>query len=295
MIQRFQSGLLAAGLVLLAVPASAQPRPRAPLPPNRLVDRPAAPQDVRPPTDETSARDTQSQLEQLFRQYPPSLRQVLQLDPSLLGSDEYLAPYPALAAFVATHPEIGHNPGFFLGRPNSDARDNGDDPRAQRIRAFDDISDPFFLLCGFIAFFATIAWLTRLLVEHRRWLRAVKTQSDVQTKLVDRLTSSEDLLAYMQTPAGRSFVESAPMPVEIGRRVPGSPIGRILSSVQAGVVLAVVGVGLFFVRNRVMDILSGPLQVVAVLAISLGVGFILSSAVAYTVSSHLGILEGPKT
>jgi hypothetical protein len=293
MIQRFLSGLFAAGLVLVTLPASAQPRPRvAPQPNRQLIERPAA-QDTRSAGDETSARDTQQQLEQLFRQYPPSLRQVLQLDPSLLGSEEYLAPYPAFGAFVAAHPEVAHNPGFFLGQPNPTA--GREDPRAQEIRAFDDIGAEFFVLCGFVAFFATIAWLTRLLIEHRRWLRAVKTQSDVQTKLVDRLTSSEDLLAYMQTPAGRSFVESAPMRVEIGRRAPGSPIGRILSSVQAGVVLAVVGVGLFVVRNRVIDILSGPLQVVAVLAISLGVGFILSAVVAYTVSSHLGILEGPKT
>jgi hypothetical protein len=292
MIQRFQSGLLAAGLVLVTLPAAAQPRPRVAVQPPRLIERGTQP-DVRPPADETSARDTQQQLVQLFRQYPPSLRQVLQLDPSLLGSEEYLAPYPAFGAFLAAHPEIAHNPAFFLGQPNN--IDGREDPRAQEIRAFNDVGGEFFVLCGFVAFFATIAWLSRLLIEHRRWLRAVKTQADVHSKLFDRLTSNEDLLAYMQTPAGRSFVESTPMPVDISRRAPASPIGRILWSVQAGIVLAVVGVGLFFVRNRVVDVLSGPVQVVAVLAISLGVGFTLSAVVAYTVSNHLGVLEVPKT
>ena len=38
------------------------------------------------------ANETRQQLEELFRQYPPALRRVLQLDQSLLASAEYLAP-----------------------------------------------------------------------------------------------------------------------------------------------------------------------------------------------------------
>ena len=39
-------------------------------------------------------------------------------------------------------------------------------------------------------------------------------QYQVHNKLLDRFTSNEDLLAYVQTPAGRRFLESAPIPLQ---------------------------------------------------------------------------------
>jgi hypothetical protein len=151
-----------------------------------------------------------------------------------------------------------------------------------------------FVLGGFVAFFILVGWLARIIADHRRWLRATKTQTEAHSKLLDRLTSNDELLAYIQTPAGRHFLESAPIPIDAATRTTGAPIGRILWSVQAGVVLAIVGIGVWFVKNNVDVELSGPLNLVAVLAISLGVGFALSAGVAYVLSQRLGLLEPPK-
>src|SRR5665213_2945891 len=60
------------------------------------------------------AERTRERLRTNFRQYPPSLADVLRLDPSLLTNDAYLAPYPELAMFIKQHPNIPHNPGFFV-------------------------------------------------------------------------------------------------------------------------------------------------------------------------------------
>ena len=38
----------------------------------------------------------------------------------------------------------------------------------------------------------------------------MKIQTDAHTKIVDRLASNEDLLAYMQSPAGQRFLTSSP-------------------------------------------------------------------------------------
>ena len=102
-----------------------------------------------------------------------------------------------------------------------------------------------------------------------------------------------DLLAYIQSPAGRQFLEPTPSLLD-GSRAISAPIGRILWSVQAGVVLAVVGVGVWLVRNSLIEELAGPMSAVAVLAISLGLGFALSALVAYLLSHRLGLLELPK-
>ena len=112
--------------VLGAVPAAAQPRPAAP--------RPADPPPIAV-ADERSAQNTRQRLRETLEQYPPSVAQVLRLDPSLLRSD-YLAPYPTLAAFLAQHPEVAHNPVYFLG----EARFNGaDGTRKQALDTLENI------------------------------------------------------------------------------------------------------------------------------------------------------------
>src|ERR1051326_7059061 len=62
-----------------------------------------------------NAEQTHRELGVLLREYPPSLQQVLILDPSLLTNHDYLALYPKLNDFLAQHPEVAHNPTFFVG------------------------------------------------------------------------------------------------------------------------------------------------------------------------------------
>ena len=261
----------------------AQPRPTAPPQPQVTA--------AAPPVDERSARDTQQRLQELLRVYPPSLGRVLQLDPTLLTNQDYLAPYPALAAFIAQHPDVVHHAAFYLGQPDYGGQE---DARSRGVRVFGEVMGGALLLCGFIAFFTTVGWLGRLIVDYRRWLRATKTQTDVHAKLFDRLTSNEDLLAYIQTPSGQRFLQSAPVPLDAGPRAIGAPIGRILWSVQAGIVLAVVGMGLWFAKSNAVEELTGPMNIVAILIVALGVGFAISAAVAYAMSLRLGLLEPPK-
>ena len=77
-----------------------------------------------------NAGETRRRLYEILRQYPPSLMTVLRLDPTLLTSAPYIAPYPALAAFLSQHPEVARNPAFFLGQSS----DNRDESRAIRSR-----------------------------------------------------------------------------------------------------------------------------------------------------------------
>jgi hypothetical protein len=283
------AALLAFGLMVAAPVNGAQQPPPAAVPPAAPVapvERPVV------PIDERSARDVRQRLQEMFREYPPSLEQILRLDPSLLTREGYLAPYPMLEAFIAQHPDVVRHPSFYLGPP--EPAETQEDARSRTVRMAGDVLETMVVLGGFVAFFITISWLARLLVDHRRWLRAEKTQNEVHAKLFDRLTSNEDLLAYLQSPAGVRFLQPAPMPADASPRAVAAPISRILWSVQAGTVLAVVGVGLWFVKNTVMYELSGPLNVVAVLTIALGLGFTMSAGVSYLLSRRLGLLDSPR-
>jgi hypothetical protein len=260
------------------------------MPPVLLAQTPARPAPApAPPVDERDARETRQRLREIFNQYPPSVSQVLRLDPSLLAKPEYMGPYPTLATFIAQHPEVAHNPAFFIGEPRFDAPETG---HSAALRVVENVFEGAMFLIGAVSFFTLIGWLGRALIDYRTWLRASKIQADAHSKLVDRLTSNEDLLAYLQSPAGQRATMSSTRPgLDIALRAVGAPVNRILWSVQAGVVLAAGGLGLWFAKASVIEEAAQALNVVAVLAVALGIGFVASALVAYGLSRQLGLLE----
>jgi hypothetical protein len=145
---------------------------------------------------------------------------------------------------------------------------------------------------GALIFLSVLCWVLKTIIDHRRWLRVSKVQSEVHSKLLDRFTSNQDLLAYIETPAGRHFLESAPISLQPGPRSLNAPVGRILFSVQAGVVLAAAGVGLNAVsRTMSFQEVAQSLSVVGALALAVGIGFVVSAVVAYLLSRQLGLLN----
>ncbi len=162
---------------------------------------------------DSDARGVRAQMRQMLTQYPPSLFRVLQLDPTLLTNETYLSPYPALASYFAQHPEIAHNPTYFLG--TADEYQYNERTIAQGIaRAM----EPLAFASVVIILIIIIAWIIRGIMSHRRWLRVSKLQTDMQNKLLERFSSNEEMLAFIQTPAGKKFLESASIPAEVGPR-----------------------------------------------------------------------------
>jgi hypothetical protein len=300
-------GALVLAALSFATPAAAQPpgagagagRAERPQPePQRgpvVRQAPGGPRAL--PVDDANAQETVRRLQELLQQYPPSLGRVLALDPTLLNSGEYLQPYPQLESFLAQHPDVAHNPGYYFDPQIREmSRRNGDwnDPRIQAIRALDGAFAGLAVLIGFITVVTTIAWLIRTVIEHRKWQRVTATHVDTHTKLMDRLTSNEDLITYMQSPAGRRFLEAAPIPVDGGPRMLNAPFGRILWSVQAGVVVAFLGAGLIYASTRLasnetFSMGELPIFVIGCAAVAVGAGFFISAIAAYGLSHRLGL------
>jgi hypothetical protein len=247
---------------------------------------PAAPPAALEPPDAQRAR---GELFQLMQRYPPELRNVLSLDPALLGNQSYLAPYPALVSFLNEHPEIARNPSFYLGPAFNPNRDS----QSQVVEAWHSAISDFETLIGFIAAFILIGWLTRNLMDYRRLIWQNKVQTEVHTKLLDRLTGNDELLAYIQSPAGAKFLESSPITLDAGARNVGAPLGRILWTIQAGVVLAAGGTGLLVVAARMTDDMAQGFHALGILGVALGAGFVVSAIISFMISRHLGLVEIP--
>ena len=230
---------------------------------------------------------TRQNLQEVLHRLPPHVGRALKLDPTLWTNKEYLAHYPELQAFIAGHPEVMHSPAYYLEGVYIPI---DGPPESASVRMWNSMFEGLAIFTMVALFTSLFAWLIKTLVDHRRWSRMQKIQSEVHNKILDRFASNEDLLAYVKTPAGRRFLESAPIPTE-GPRAISAPIGRVLWSVQIGIVLAAAGAGLQVVSWSADKDVSGPLSGVSVLAVAIGIGFVAAAAVSYILSRKLGIWQ----
>jgi hypothetical protein len=223
-------------------------------------------------------------------------------DPSLLSNQDYVSHNnPQLATFLASHPEVARNPEFYLfshlkheaGQPD-EALERAVWPdlyRAQNQpssfeRIWSDLVPLIAFACGLIAIFL----LARMFVENRRWARIFKLQSEVHGRLIDKFTSNQELAAYMETEAGRKFLEAAPIPVafEPDHRIP-SAVARVLTPLQAGIVMVLLGIGLLLLRHAGPD-METPMLFFGTIVLMPGIGFIISAGASWLLAVRLGLM-----
>jgi hypothetical protein len=240
--------------------------------------------------EQPDAERVKQEFRDLLQHYPPPVRHVLREDPSLMTSQQYIAPYPALVAFLSQHPEVPLNPTFYLGTPQEETRTSAD----RALDVWDDFVKGLAIFAAFAMAIGLLTWLIRTFIDYRRWSRLSKVQAEVHTRLLDRFNTNEELMAYIVTPAGSRFLSSAPISLDTGSasRSMGAPLSRIMLSLQAGLVLAAAGVGLMLASQTVSQPEAAePLHILGIISIALGAGFAISAAASFLISKKLGLLE----
>lgn len=132
-------------------------------------------------------------------------------------------------------------------------------------------------------------WIAWVIFSNLRRYKIARHQAEVHTKLLEKFGRSEELLAYLESDAGKRFLESASI-----EQTKTNPFARILGAVQAGLILTLSGVALLFLRSRVTQAAEGFL-VLGALALAIGVGFVLSAGASYALSKSFGLLPGTAT
>ncbi len=239
------------------------------------------------------ARQTREEFEGLLRRLPPSVGRVMRTDPSLMRNQSYLATYPTLAAFLQQHPEVVNNPGYYLENitPTFWSPPTPPDPASAALNMWRNLIEAVFVFLGVIGVTLGVLWLIRTVLNHRRWLRVYRSQLELQSKMVDRFPNSEELIAYLRSAAMTpAMVEPQPSVTWPKVGLPGTPINRVLWSVQAGLVLSALAVGLILVSRGVLPEIGEVFYSIGVLVLATGIGFVLSAAASYILSQRLGIL-----
>jgi len=158
----------------------------------------------------------------------------------------------------------------------------------RRERAMDYIM-PFLV---FVILLGSLLWLIRTILDNRRWNKIAAIQTDTHNKLLERMASTQELIAYMESEAGKRFLESTPFEIERAQSS-GFPYGRILWSAQIGVIVLMVGVAFLWLQNQIPDA-GQALLVFGTLSLALGVGCMLSAGFSYILSKSLGLVTAPR-
>jgi hypothetical protein len=267
-----------------------------------------SPRNLQPPASDTTAQlspqevsSLQDQLLQLLR-VSPTLTEVVERDPSLLSDNDYvMRNNPQLAHFLQVHPDIAHNPDFYLfnnlhpqGERASDTLQRKLWPETlaqpQQDSALRDLISDGIPFLVFLCILSALLWLTHVLLENRRWNRIFKLQTDVHSRLIERFGTSQEVLTYMNTESGKRFLEATPIATGVDRRQPmPSPVARVLTPLQVGIVMTLLGVGLIGVGHNIPEGRDAFL-VMGMVVLMPGIGFIISAGITWVLARHLGLM-----
>jgi hypothetical protein len=203
--------------------------------------------------------------------------------PAAMTDPNFLHDHPELQAFLDTHPLVKADPRAFVS-----AREWRNDPPRSDLSEFMSNLAP---LAAFAFALLAILWIIRTLFENRRWNRSFKMHEEVHTRLIEKFASGQDFNAYIQSEGGRRLLEWTPPATGTASRGLPNSIGRIFWSLQAGLVLALMGIGMLLLRSHMAASDAPPLLVFGTLGLTVGAGFILSALISYGLSRHLGLID----
>jgi hypothetical protein len=137
----------------------------------------------------------------------------------------------------------------------------------------------------FLGLCAAVWRVAVVIAESRRRQAMARMQSEVHHKLIEKFASGHELTDFLQTPGGVQLIgslEDAPAKTR--------PAEGILRSTQIGVILTLLGLGFMSLKQVVRGLDKEPPVVIGILILSLGIGFLVSSAISFRLSRSWGLL-----
>ena len=131
-----------------------------------------------------------------------------------------------------------------------------------------------------LSFFGALAYVFHLRSRHNR--ERLQAQMDLQTRILERFESPQEFTAFLTTEGGQKFLAG------LSQESAGwAPARRILGGLQAGLVLSLLGLGLAVIGGIEQ---AEEAVYFGIVFLSLGLGFLASSALSYRLSRGWGLL-----
>ena len=137
--------------------------------------------------------------------------------------------------------------------------------------------------------FFMIGYIVYVIVDGYRRRQQTRVYTEFHSKLLDRIGSAKEFGDFFASDAGDRFLSA------LSSSDAAAPQLRILRSLQTGLVLLALGIGLFILtdqRNFELDAMDG-LMVTATAATAVGAALVVSTATSYVLSKRMGLIDRP--
>ncbi len=133
------------------------------------------------------------------------------------------------------------------------------------------------------SFFFMIGWIVWMIVKWRQY----KYRMNVQLKMLDKVNSGTDLVQFAESEAGAKFLDSLELQ-SAGTR------DRIISAVYKAVILVVLGIAIFLLRNTLEEA-AVAFTILGTVLMAFGIGYIIAIFISYRLASKWGMVPGEES
>lgn len=130
------------------------------------------------------------------------------------------------------------------------------------------------------------AWIIASIVNILKQRANTRTRAEVYNRLIDKFGTAPELIDFLKSDAGLRFIEEQAIDES-------QPMSKILGSIRLGVSLGLIGLGMVVVSELWYRELNDLYVVIALggtIALTAGVGFVISAAISYKLLKSWGLL-----
>jgi len=138
------------------------------------------------------------------------------------------------------------------------------------------MQEEFIIVPVMMTFFG---WFFHLVL---RW-RQSKYRLNIQLKLIDKISSSDDLMKFVSTGAGEKFISSSNFETLSSKN-------KIMSAIYKGIIFSMVGLALFLIKNVALE--TAPVFLIfGAISLAIGLGYIIATIVSLSMAKKLGMMK----
>jgi hypothetical protein len=136
-------------------------------------------------------------------------------------------------------------------------------------------------------FFIAVVLAIRLVVSNRRRIQIATLHAELHRHLLEKFGSASEALQYLQSDAGKSVLDATLVEQ-------ANPFGRVLGSVQAGLITLGAGIAMLISQRVIRDgDAADGFYVMGMLGLMIGIGFLASAAISYVLIRRWGLVSRP--
>jgi hypothetical protein len=147
----------------------------------------------------------------------------------------------------------------------------------------DKVFEAFIPMVVSVGLFALVAWIVFVIADSRRRREQLKVTSEFNTKILEKMGSTADFGAFLETDGGKRFLKSLTVEGPSAKT-------RMLGATQTGIVCSSIGIALL-ILGGIFYYLRDGLWVMGGIITACGIGFLVSTLASYRLSKALGLLE----